>query len=64
MDIYRSTVDYLLPFPIFSSWQEMRTILQRVASTQPRDWQPPLVACQALGEPAKKAIPASAGLAG
>jgi len=63
MDIYQSTVDYLLPFPIFSSWQEMRTILQRIASTQPRDWRLPLIACQALEEPAEKAIPASAALA-
>jgi geranylgeranyl pyrophosphate synthase len=63
MDIYQSTVDYLLLFPIFNSWQEMRIILQRIASTQPRDWGLPLVACQTLGEPAEKAIPASAALA-
>jgi geranylgeranyl pyrophosphate synthase len=63
MDIYRSTVDYLLDFPIFESWDEMRTILQHAASTRPRDWQLPLVACQAVCGDAEKAVPASAALA-
>jgi geranylgeranyl pyrophosphate synthase len=63
MDIYQSTVDYLLTFPIFDSWQKMKTILQRSASMRPRDWQLPLIACQAVGEPAEKAVPASAALA-
>lgn len=63
MDIYQSTVDDLLTLPIFDSWPEMRTILQRAASLRPRDWQLPVVACQAVGEPPEKAIPASAALA-
>lgn len=63
MDIHQSTVDYLLTFPIFDAWQEMKTILQRAASLRPRDWQLPLVACQAVGQPAEKAVPASAALA-
>ena len=63
MDLYQSTVDYLLTFPIFDTWPEMRKILQRIASGRPRDWQLPPMACQAVGAPAEKAIPASAALA-
>jgi len=63
MDIYRSTVDYLLTFSVFDSWQEMRRILQQFESTRPRDWRLPVVACQAVGESAEKAVPASAALA-
>jgi len=63
MDIYQSTIDYLLTFPIFDSWSDVKAILQRSASAHPRDWQLPVIACQAVGEPAEKAVPASAALA-
>jgi geranylgeranyl pyrophosphate synthase len=63
MDLYQSTVDYLLSFPIFDAWHEMRTILQRVAAGRPRDWQLPIMACQAVGASAEQAFPASAALA-
>ena len=63
MDIHESVVDYLLTFPIFDTWHEMRKILQRAASTRPRDWQLPLIACQAVGTSSEKALPASAALA-
>src|SRR5687768_14523479 len=63
MDIYQSTIDYLLTFPIFESWHELESILRRAASGRPRDWQLPVIACQALGEPPEKAISASATLA-
>ncbi len=63
MDIYQATVDYLLTLPIFETWHEMRTILQRFASRRPRDWQLPITACQAVGAPPEKAVPASAALA-
>jgi geranylgeranyl pyrophosphate synthase len=63
MDIYQSIVDYLITFPVFDSWPEMKTILQRAASRRPRDWQLPIVACQAVGASPEKAIPASAALA-
>ena len=63
MDIHQSTVDCLLSFPIFSSWHEMGSILRRAASTRPRDWNLPVVACQALGKSPKSSIPASAALA-
>lgn len=63
MDTYQLMLDYLLTFPIFDSWEEMETILQRAASMRPRDWQLPVIACQAAGKSAEKAIPASAALA-
>jgi octaprenyl-diphosphate synthase len=63
MDIYQSTVDSLLTFPIFHSWQELRRILQQLASKRPRDWQLPVIACRAVGQPEEKAIPASVALA-
>jgi geranylgeranyl pyrophosphate synthase len=63
MDIYQAAVAYLLDVPIFDAWHEMKIILQRAAALRPRDWQLPVTACQAVGEPAEKAIPASAALA-
>jgi geranylgeranyl pyrophosphate synthase len=63
MDIYQSTVDYLLALPMFDSWEEMKMILERAASTRPRDWELPVIACRAIGEPAEKAVPACAALA-
>ena len=63
MDIYQRTTDYLLTLPIFDTWAEMKTILQRAATLQPRDWQLPVLACYAVGKPAEKAVPASAALA-
>jgi geranylgeranyl pyrophosphate synthase len=63
MDIYQTTTEYLLKLPIFDSWHEMGSILRRAASTRPRDWELPVIACEALGEAREKAIPASAALA-
>src|SRR5688500_14401082 len=63
MDIYQSTIDYLLTFPLFDSWHELEGILRRAASGQPRDWQLPAIACQALGQSPEEAVPASAALA-
>ena len=63
MDIYRFTVDYFCTFPIFGSWQEMKTVLQRAASTRLRDWELPIIACQAVGESAEKVSPASTAVA-
>jgi geranylgeranyl pyrophosphate synthase len=63
MDIYQSTIDYLLTFPLFDSWHELEGILRRAASGRPRDWQLPAIACQALGQLPEEAVPASAALA-
>ena len=63
MDIYQSTVEYLLKSPIFATWHEMKNILRRAASTHPQAWELPVISCQAVGETTDKAIPASAALA-
>ena len=63
MDLYQSTVDYLFSFPIFEEWHAMKTILLHIASTQPRDWRLPIIACEAIGASPEKAIPASAAVA-
>ena len=63
MDLYQSTIEHLLNLSIFSSWHEMESILRRAASTHPRDWELPIIACQALGEAPEKAIPAATALA-
>jgi len=63
MDIYQTTTEYLLKLPIFDSWHEMESILRRSAATRPRDWELPLITCEALGQAREKAIPACAALA-
>lgn len=63
MDIYQTTTEYLLKLPIFDSWHEMESILRRSAATHPRDWELPVIACEALGQAREKAIPACAALA-
>jgi len=63
MDIYQTTTEYLLKLPIFDSQHEMESILQRSAATRPRNWELPLIPCEALGQAREKAIPACAALA-
>ena len=63
MDIYQSTIEYLLKLPIFNSWQDIESILRRAASTHPQAWELPVITCQAVGETTEKAISASAALA-
>ena len=63
MDIYQTTTECLLKLPIFDSWHEMGSILRRSAGTRPRDWELPVIACEALGQAREKAIPACAALA-
>ena len=63
MDIYQTTTEHLLKLPIFDSWHEMESILRRSAATRPRDWELPVIICEALGEVRENAIPACAALA-
>ena len=63
MNIYQTTTEYLLKLSIFDSWHEMESILRRFADTRPRDWELPLIACEALGQSREKTIPACAALA-
>ncbi|MBI5841944.1 MAG: polyprenyl synthetase family protein [Chloroflexi bacterium] len=63
MNIYPSIVDYLLNMPVLGEWNDAKTILNRIASVQPRDWRLPLTACEAVGGSLEQGIPASASLA-
>jgi hypothetical protein len=63
MDIYQTTTAYLLRLPTFDSWHEIASILRRSAATRPRDWELPVMACEALSQSSEKAIPACAALA-
>ena len=63
MEIYQTVVDYLLTLPMFNAWHEMESILRRSASMRPRDWNLPIILCEAASESPEKAIPASAALA-
>src|SRR5688500_17496429 len=63
MDTHQSIVEYLLKFPIFGSSKELESLLRRAASANPRDWNLPVIICQALGKSPEQAIPASSALA-
>lgn len=63
MNIYSSISDLLFTFPLVNSWPEMYSLLQRVTAAAPRDWQLPIIGCQAIGGTAAQAIPAAAAIA-
>jgi geranylgeranyl pyrophosphate synthase len=63
MDIYTSMLNTLLALPSINSWQELQTILKRVAAKQDPNWQLPLIACEAAGGEKAHAIPAMAAIA-
>jgi len=63
MNIYQSTVDYLLKVPVLQAWNESKTILERFASVQPRDWRLPVIMCEAMGGSVEQGLPAAAAFA-
>lgn len=63
MDIYSSIIDYLSTVPVLSEWRETWSILKKVTSKRPRDWQLPLLACEAIGGTEEQAVPAISALA-
>lgn len=63
MDVYQSVLNYLQMFSTFDLWPEMNMMLQRAASRRPRDWQLPIIICQAVGESPANAVPASGAVA-
>lgn len=63
MDIFSSIADYIFNLPVIRDWMEIRDILERAASARPRDWQLPMIACQAMGGSEERAIPACAAIA-
>ncbi|MGB0386822.1 MAG: polyprenyl synthetase family protein [Ardenticatenaceae bacterium] len=62
-DIYDNTLALLENFLPIDKWPEMRYLIQRAAGTQPRAWQMPIAACEAVGGNRKQALPAVASIA-
>jgi geranylgeranyl pyrophosphate synthase len=63
MSAYDSTANYISNLPVLKAWPELKTLLDRAAAKEPRDWRLPLLACQAVGGAPEQAIPASASVA-
>ncbi len=63
MNLYPSTLEYLRTLPVIEAWPEFQDILNRMAFVEPRDWQLPVKACQAVGGSIEQAIPATAAIA-
>jgi geranylgeranyl pyrophosphate synthase len=63
VDFYAHVEDYLLALPAIGSWPEMDSILTRATATKPRDWQLPLVGCEAVAGIREPAFPAAAAVA-
>ena len=63
MNIYTSTLDYISNLPVVKAWDGAITLLDHAAVLQPRDWQLPITACEAMGGLAEAALPASAAIA-
>jgi len=63
MDNYRSVTDHISRLPVLHDWPDALALIEKFASTKPRDWQLPFLACEAVGGTAPQAVPASAALA-
>ena len=63
MNLYETTVDYIVNLQVLKVWPETTLLLEHAASRQPRDWRLPLLACEAVGGRMEQGIPASASVA-
>ncbi len=63
MDIYQSTLDYLMQLPVFDMWPGMKSVLERVACGRPHAWRLPMILCEAVSGSREAAVPACAALA-
>lgn len=62
MDFSRQAVDKLLELSAVKSWPEMRIAIEKTAVKHPRDWNLPVLACEAVGGEIEQAIPAVAAI--
>ena len=62
MNISTLILDYISNLPVLKAWSEAKSLLDHVASMQPRDWQLPITSCEAVGGTAEVAIPACAAV--
>jgi geranylgeranyl pyrophosphate synthase len=58
MNLYKEAFEPLLAHKISKSWPELEGLLSRAAARKLIAWKLPLLACQAVGATAKKALPA------
>jgi len=63
MEFYTSVLQYLMELPIVRSWPNMGTTLELVTKKKPRDWQLPVLACEAIGGGYDPLIPGIAAIA-
>ena len=63
MNIYTSILDYISKLPVVEAWSDVKSLLDHAEAMQPRDWQLPLISCQAMGGSEEDAIPACAAIA-
>jgi len=63
MEFYTSVFRYLMDLPIVNSWPDMRTTLEIITKKKPRDWQLPVLACEAIGGRYEPLVPGIAAIA-
>lgn len=63
MNLYLSTVGALLAIPVVDVWPELRTLITQASDKEPKHWQLPVRACEAVGGTVEMAIPAVAAIA-
>jgi geranylgeranyl diphosphate synthase type I len=63
VDVYADVIELVSGLPLIQSWGAMKTMLERAAPHKPRDWQLPVLACQAVGGRPEWAVPAAAAIA-
>ena len=62
MDIYTLTLNFLFDLPVFKLWPELKIFLEVTATKQPRDWQLPVLACEAVSSQDEQIVPAAAAI--
>jgi geranylgeranyl pyrophosphate synthase len=63
MEMYQAVIDYLWGIPVIRDWPEVRALLAQAAARQQKHWRLPLMVCEAVGQPAERAIAAVAAIA-
>jgi geranylgeranyl pyrophosphate synthase len=62
MNIYIQACDMLLEMSVVKAWPEIQNAVEKMATRLPRDWQLPVLACEAVGGQDVLAIPAAAAI--
>jgi geranylgeranyl diphosphate synthase type I len=63
MDIYGETLKFLLSLRRVDEWSELQELLKQAVARRPRDWQLPVLACEAVGGMPERSLPAVAAIA-